>query len=76
MINVALGASYLACIMMHYKALVPAVEVLVSADLHLQLLNQSLVCTLTLGMHGSTHIIQNTHDPHRVLEITQINIIS
>lgn len=61
---------------MHYEALVPAVEVLVRADLHLQLLKQSLVCTLTLGVHGSTHIIQNAHDPHRVLGISQVNIIS
>lgn len=38
MMNIALGSSYLACIVMHYEALVPAVEVLMSADLRLQLL--------------------------------------
>lgn len=75
-VNVALVVVYLACIVVHYKALIPAVEVFMTADLHLQFLNQSLVCTLTFGMHGSTHIIQNAHDPHRILRISQVSIIS
>lgn len=59
---------YLPGIVVNDEALVPAVEVLVAPDLHLELLEQSLVGTLTHSMHGGTHVIQDAHDSRRVLE--------
>lgn len=59
---------YLSGIVVNDEALVPAVEVLVAPDLHLELLEQCLVGTFTHSMHGGTHVIQNAHDSRRVLE--------
>lgn len=53
--------------MVNDEALVPAVEVLVAANLHLEFLEQRLIGPLTHGMHGGTHIVQDAHDARRVL---------
>ena len=53
--------------MVNNEALVPAVEVLMVPNLHLQFLEQRLVCPLTHRVHRGTYIIQNAHDPRRVL---------
>lgn len=53
--------------MVNNEALVPAVEVLVIPNLHLELLQQRLVRPLTHRMHRGAHVIQDAHDPRRVL---------
>lgn len=53
--------------MVNNEALVPAVEVLMIPDLHLKLLEQRLIRPLTHRVHGGTHVIQDAHDPRRVL---------
>lgn len=58
---------YLASVMVNDEALVPAVKVLMIVDLHSELLQHRLICTLNLRMHSSTHIIQYTHDARRIL---------
>lgn len=65
-LNCGLGP-YLPSIVVNDEALVPAVEVLVAPDLHLELLQQCLVSTLAHSMHGGTHVIQDAHDSRRVL---------
>lgn len=57
----------LSSVMVDDKALIPAVKVLVVVDLHSELLKHGLVCTFTLGVHGSADIIQYTHDAWRIL---------
>ena len=59
--------SCLASIVVYYEALVPAVEVLMIANPRLELLDEGLVCPLTLGMHSGTHIVQDTHDARGIL---------
>lgn len=49
------------------KASVPTAEVLVRAHLTLQLLQQRLVGALAFGVHGGTDVIQDAHDPRRIL---------
>lgn len=58
---------YLACVVVDDEASVPATKVLVRAHLTLQLLQQRLVGTLTFGVHGGAHIVQDTHHPRRIL---------
>lgn len=53
--------------MVNNEALVPAVEVLMIPDLHLELLQQRLIRPLTHRVHRGTHVIQDAHDPRRVL---------
>ena len=53
--------------MVNNEALVPAVEVLMVPNLHLQFLEQRLVRPLTHRVHRGTYIIQNAHDPRGVL---------
>lgn len=53
--------------MVNNEALVPAVEVLMVPNLHLEFLEQRLVRPLTHRVHRGTYIIQNAHDPRRVL---------
>lgn len=53
--------------MVDNEALVPAVEVLMIPDLHLKFLQQCLICPLAHRMHRGTHVIQDAHDPRRVL---------
>lgn len=53
--------------MVNNEALVPAVEVLMIPNLHLELLQQRLVRPLTHRMHRGAHVIQDAHDPRRVL---------
>lgn len=53
--------------MVNNEALVPAVEVLVIPDLHLEFLQQRLVRPLTHRVHRGAHVIQDAHDPRRVL---------
>ena len=53
--------------MVNNEALVPAVEVLMVPNLHLQFLEQRLVRPLTHRVHCGTYIIQNAHDPRGVL---------
>lgn len=55
-------------IVMDDESGVPAVEMFMCPHSSLQLLQQSAICTLSLGMHGCTHIIQHTHDTRRVLQ--------
>lgn len=65
-LNCGLGL-YLPGVVVNDEALVPAVEVLMAPDLHLELLQQCLVSTFTHSMHGGTHVIQDAHDSRRVL---------
>lgn len=58
---------YLPSIMVNNEALVPAVEVLMVPDLHLEFLQQRLVRPLAHRVHGGAHVIQDAHDPRRVL---------
>lgn len=53
--------------MVNNEALVPAVEVLMIPNLHLELLQQRLIRPLAHRMHRGTHVIQDAHDPGRVL---------
>lgn len=53
--------------MVNNEALVPAVEVLMVPNLHLQFLEQCLVRPLTHCVHRGTYIVQNAHDSRRVL---------
>lgn len=54
--------------MVYDEALVPAVEVFVSPNLHLQLLQQGLVSSLAHSMHRGTNIVQDAHDAWRILK--------
>jgi len=53
--------------MVNNEALVPAVEVLVIPNLHLKLLQERLICPLPYCVHRGAHVIQDAHDPRRVL---------
>lgn len=54
--------------MVYDEALVPAIEVFVGPNLHLQLLQQGLVGSLAHGMHRGTNIVQDAHDARRILK--------
>lgn len=58
---------YLSCIVVNDEALIPAVEMLMSPNLHLQLLQQSLVCSFPHGVHRGTDVIQDAHDARWIL---------
>lgn len=58
---------YLSSIMMDDKALVPAVEMFMSPNLHLEFLEQCLVSPFSHGVHCGTHVIQNAHNPWGIL---------
>lgn len=59
---------YLASVVMYDEARIPAVEMLVHPHGGLQLLQQSAVCALALGVHGGTNIVQHAHDTGGVLQ--------
>lgn len=59
--------SHLSSIMVYDESLVPAVEVFVSPNLHLELLQQGLVGPFTHSVHRGTYIIQDAHDAWRIL---------
>lgn len=54
-------------IVVDYKALIPAVEVLMVVDLHTEFLQHRLVSSLPLGMHRGTHVIHDAHDAWGIL---------
>lgn len=58
---------YLPSVVVDDESFVPAAEVLVGSDLCLEFLQQSLVCSLTFSVHRSTDIVQDAHDPRRIL---------
>lgn len=63
---------HLACVVVDDEAGVPAVEVLVGTHFALQFLEQRAVRPISLGMHGGTDIVQDTHDPGGVLWTQQL----
>lgn len=61
-------------IVVDYKALIPAVEVLMVVDLHAQFLQHRLVSSLPLCMHRCTYIIHDAQDAWGILgRITHMN---
>lgn len=60
--NAGGGGSHLASIVVDDEAGAPAVEVLMGTHGHLQLLLQRLVGATACGVHGGTHVVQDTHD--------------
>lgn len=48
-------------IVVDYKALIPAVEMLMVVGLHAQFLQHRLISSLPLCMHRSTYIVQDAH---------------
>lgn len=57
----------LASVVVDDEASVPAAEVLVGPHLALQLLQQRLIGPLPFGVHGGTDVVQDAHDPGRIL---------
>lgn len=66
----------LSSIVVDDEALVPAVEVLMGVDLHAELLQHGLVGSLSYGMHGGAHVIQDTHDTRWILRLQEKQSIS
>lgn len=58
---------YLASVVVDDKALVPVVEVGVGAQGRLELLEQGVIGTFSLGVHGGADVIQDAHEPWRIL---------
>lgn len=63
-------SSDLPSVMVDYKALIPAVEMLMVVDLHAQFLQHRLVSSFPFRMHRSTYIIQDAHDAWWILRRT------
>lgn len=57
----------LASVVVNDEALIPAVEVLVSVDLHAELLQHSLVRPFANRVHGGTDVVQDAHNAGRIL---------